>query len=96
MSGHTQPGQGDVPAPLADRMESALAGADASDVESVAAASLARLRAALDCGDDRSAAHELLTADALLTDAAAAAAQDGDNAPPSLSPQAFAKLLEQA
>jgi hypothetical protein len=95
MSAHPQGGQGDAPAPLTERMESALAGADPSDAESVAAAALARLRSALDCGDDRAAAYELLTADALLTDAAAAA-QGADNVSPSLSAQAFAALLEQA
>lgn len=87
--------EGDVPAPLAERMTSALASADGSDAETIAAAALERLRAALDCGDDRTAAYELLTADALLTDAAAAAAQDDDDVPASLSAQAFAALLEQ-
>ena len=96
MSVHPQRARRDVPAPLAERMDAALAGADAVDAEAVAAAALERLRAALDCGDDRTAAYELLTADALLTDAAAAVAQDGDDVPPSLSAQAFAAILEQA
>ena len=81
----------DVPPPLADRMAAALAGAPA-DADAVMRAALERLRAALALGDDRAAAYELLTADALITQAAAAAARAG--ADPVVEPQSFAALLE--
>ena len=82
----------DVPPPLAERMRAALAGADASDLGAVTHAALDRLRAALALGDERAAAYELLTADALLTQAAAAAARTG--AADEIDAEAFTALLE--
>ncbi len=82
----------DVPAPLAARMADALAGAQLQDAGACAEAGLAALRRALAAGDERSAALDLLTADALITAACVRAATDG--LPDALSPERFAALLE--
>ncbi|HSJ06702.1 MAG TPA: hypothetical protein VK936_08370, partial [Longimicrobiales bacterium] len=70
-----------VPASLQTRMETALLEAPApagSPVHAeLAAAAIACLQAALRIGDDRSAAIHLLAADALITAACEAAADDG-------------------
>ena len=81
----------DIPRPLAQRMDASLAGAPAGP-DAIMRAALDRLRAALALGDDREAAYELLAADALITQAAAAAARAG--ADPAVEPQSFAALLE--
>ena len=81
----------DVPPPLAQRIGASLAGAPA-DADAIMGAALERLRVALALGDEREAAYELLTADALITQAAAAAARAG--ADPVVEPQSFAALLE--
>jgi hypothetical protein len=73
-------------------MRAALGGLDDADADALTAAALARLRAALDLGDSRAAAYELLTADALLTAAAAAAADRAS--PATLAAAEFAALLE--
>ncbi len=84
----------DVPAPLAARMAAALGGARPADAEACAEAGLAALGRALAAGDDRRAAFDLLTADALITAACAAAATDG--LPDALAPGRFAALLERS
>lgn len=60
----------------------------------LADAGLAALRDALAAGNDRGAAFELLTADALITQACEVAATG--ELPASLSPARFAALLEEA
>lgn len=77
----------EIPAELRDRMLEALgmaageAGAIGDDVAHdparLAAAALERLRLVLDSAGDRTVALDLLAADALLTEACAAAAEHG-------------------
>ncbi|MGH7506977.1 MAG: hypothetical protein ACRELX_15075 [Longimicrobiales bacterium] len=89
------------PEPLVRRMEAALAAtpARAEDVGvHLAEAGLRCLREALDGGGSRAAAFDLLTADALLTSACEAAAEQGAAALDALTaaygPARFAALLE--
>lgn len=86
---------GEVPAPLAAKLDAALARADAADegvtAERFADAAFVALRAALERGGARAAAFELLTADALLT-AACAGLTDG-TLPDALAPARFHALL---
>ena len=71
----------DVPPSLQLRMEQASAAADADSlVAELTAAALECLRVALQKCDDRAAALDLLAADALVTYACAAAAEEGDAA----------------
>ena len=71
----------DVPASLQARMEQAAAGAEADSlVTELTDAALECLRVALQTCDDRAAALDLLAADALVTQACAAAAEAGDAA----------------
>ena len=87
---------GEVPAPLAAKMDAALARADAAaegimTAERLADVAFVALRAALEHGGARTAAFELLTADALLT-AACAGLMDG-TLPDALVPARFQALL---
>lgn len=70
----------DSPAPLRTAMDAALAASAGEDValpDRLAGAALRELTRALELGDVRAAAYPLLTADALLTAAMAAAAEQG-------------------
>lgn len=93
-----------VPEPLATRMAEALSErnaavpgtrADALDTatpDALAEAGFIALQRALAQGDDRSAAFDLLAADALITQACIHAASRG--LPDALAPERFAALLE--
>ena len=70
-----------APADLADRMRSAVAdGSGAPVPDALAAAALACLRRGIDGGERRAAALDLLAADALLTHACEAAAEEDPSA----------------
>jgi hypothetical protein len=87
-----------APERLLARMDAALAGRTESEIpEALAGAAFSCLRAALAGGADRSAAWDLLAADALLTYACEAAAERGPDALDALgrvvSPERFMQLL---
>lgn len=93
-----------VPEPLATRMAGALSernaavpgtrvdALDAATPDALAEAGFIALQRALAQGDDRSAAFDLLAADALITQACIHAASRG--LPDALAPERFAALLE--
>lgn len=101
MSGSTDK----VPEPLATRMAEALSkhdhavagtrvedALDTATPDALAEAGFIALQRALAQGDDRSAAFDLLAADALITQACVHAASRG--LPDALAPERFAALLE--
>ncbi|HEX7089219.1 MAG TPA: hypothetical protein VF192_03735 [Longimicrobiales bacterium] len=87
-----------APEGLLARMDAALAGRAEPEIpEAFAGAAFSCLRAALAGGADRSAAWDLLAADALLTYACEAAAEQGPDGLAALrrvvSPERFMQLL---
>jgi len=90
--------QAGVPASLAERMRRYVAdGPPAPPADRLAQAARAALRAALDRPDERASALDLLAADALITAAFEAAAQDGpaavDRLAAASAPGAIVELL---
>lgn len=90
----TKPAPGFVPASLADRIGEALRAAAGGRAEPAAQlrAAVTCLRAALDKGDDRRAALDLLAADALLTSACDVAVGSGGAAMAALASEAAGAL----
>jgi pyruvate carboxylase len=86
-----------VPESLVERMRVYLVRRSGAVPDRLAHAALDALRAALERPDERASALDLLTADALLTAAFEAAAEEGaatvDRLAAAMAPAAFAELL---